>query len=327
MSTASDGPIARDTGVTPRVRDLVWRSVILGPLIAWASGILCLVCSEIFSLLQYPWKIQSWGTGWFGLLLILSLVSAALGAVGGAFIVLLFRLLRRFPARKELSGAASGALVGLLAGLLLLLVVLAFSGEAGAEAEPTLWVATAAWCLGIPTSMGLAHGWLLARWSGGERARGEQLAWSVFIPGAIGVFFVLFSLVVGASEGLLQLQQLRARRQAAALSPEAAADICRKLAISGLDPRCQQGAKVRASEFFSEIRTLPDKGVTYEQVEDMFGVYKVSCGITLHKTPGDEGYFLCRYDLNGSGEYWFVFEFTAGGTLRRVSTSSTRPPP
>jgi len=47
----------------------------------------------------------------------------------------------------------------------------------------------------------------------------------------------------------------------------------------------------------------------------------------MHKTPGDEGYFVCLYDLKGNKKYWFTFAFTTSGRMMRVSTSSAPPPP
>jgi hypothetical protein len=320
VNVSNESQIQPDEDDTPKARGLLWRSALLGLLSGSTGGVIYWVCLLVVGMLDYRWGAEFHALDYFALLLIWCFVTTGPGAVGGVAIAVLYRAFARQRGHEELRGAICGALVGFASGVAPFPIMWRFYIQVGDEPRTLAWLVVLVVGLGIPISAGLVHGRLLARWSRGGGWRWDRLGWALIVAGSLGAFFVLFSLTLGVAGGL-------SRRQAAILSAPVTEDMCRKLALPERDPRCNQGARVHAHDFFPEIRGLVDKGMTYEQIERMFGAYKVSCGATLHKAPGDEGYFVCLYDLKGNERYWFTFEFTTGGALTSASTSSAPPPP
>lgn len=96
------------------------------------------------------------------------------------------------------------------------------------------------------------------------------------------------------------------------LSQTVVDDLCSKLGLKDTSPRCEPGAVVYAPELFDEIKlyfrdlSRPEK--TYETVQKVLGPYLVAC-----EAPDFEGYFRCRYDLQGDSVYPLFFDFDQTG--------------
>jgi hypothetical protein len=117
MSTANDSQIQADRGVIPRVKDLMWRSALLGLLSGSTGGILYWVCLLVVGMLDYRWGAEYHVLEYFSLLLIWCFVTTGPGVVGGLAIAVLYRAFARLRGHEELSGAILGALVGFASGV------------------------------------------------------------------------------------------------------------------------------------------------------------------------------------------------------------------
>lgn len=333
MSTDGAEGVAWPGPKTTTFVGLLLRSVVLGMLIAVATSVLYSLCLSIFGLLHYL-EMPTLGTfrGFTFLdlvgVVVLGVIVALLGAVSGVFVAALFWIFLRLRLLKGLAGAAAGLVVGLPVSIMFFRLSIGL-GQVSAyyDPSPVEEAAELAFALILPIVMGTAHGWLLARWTYGQDTREQRVRFSLITLGIIAAFFLVVSIALGTAAGLDERQRVQTLREEAAITPEVAQDVCAKLALSPQDSRCREGATVWAHDFFPEIRGLADKEMTYEQIEALFGAYKRSCGVTMHKTPGDEGYFVCLYDLKGNKKYWFTFAFTTSGRMMRVSTSSAPPPP
>jgi hypothetical protein len=310
-----------------RFTALLSQSVMLGAFIGLATGLLFIICLMVFGWVRSLELSFRWLT-LFNLVVFayMLVVTALLGAISGIFVAAVFWILVRLRLRKEFAGVVASLVVGWPLNAMVFLVVIASVAMDGGLSSLEM-AALLVLALISPIAMAAVHGWLLARWAYRQESRELRVRFLLMTLGGIVAFFLVVSIALGTVARLEERRYIRTWREEAAISPEVARDVCAKLALSPKDSRCREGADVRAHDFFPEIRGLADKGMTYEQIEETFGAYKVSCGATLHKEPGDEGYFVCLYDLKGNEKYWFTFEFTTGGSMTRVSTSSAPPPP
>lgn len=102
------------------------------------------------------------------------------------------------------------------------------------------------------------------------------------------------------------------------LETEVVADLCAKLDLSPEDWRCKQGAVVYAPDFFPEIEHLEGTAETYDDIEALFGNYRVFCSQAFGEVTNPDAYFQCNYDLRGDGFYLFSCRFHPGGKVVQI---------
>jgi hypothetical protein len=87
-------------------------------------------------------------------------------------------------------------------------------------------------------------------------------------------------------------------------------DLCRKLALSEDDWRCQPDVVVFAVDFYESIGRPFEYGqTTYDDVQALFAEYQYEC--ESREGAAATGYteFRCRYDFDGDRIFWVSFSF------------------
>jgi hypothetical protein len=151
----------------------------------------------------------------------------------------------------------------------------------------------------------------------------RALGFGIIIVLLIGAAaWVCGPVLLGTAYGLSAIpDMLNWRARTSPLEAPVVEDICAKLGLPAVDPRCQPGAVAYAPDFFRDItsRYREHDGIfsTYDEVQKVLGGYQYRYDPVV--TTGDGlSYFRAHYDLKGDRVFPITMFFYEDGRVFRI---------